>query len=176
MQPFLGNSASGVVFDHQDSAVGRGGRQRAGPFSDRRHGPCRRHPQQVTLERRPSDVQRAIRVVAARAAAVLLSRDVRMRCRWEARVAMALAWAAVPHLPLAPPAPPANRRPHLKPAPPAGAAAGRTSRLFTRRHHRPPHSLPAGAHVSTARYSVHRQGNKQRGLHGQSTTCKVIRE
>jgi hypothetical protein len=107
-----------------------------------------------------------MRVVAARAAVVLLSRDAGMSCGWEVRVAMGLAWPIVPHLPPAPAAPPDNRRPYFPRAPPAGAAAGRASRLCTRRHDRPPHSLPAGAHVETARYSVHRQGTKQRRRHG----------
>jgi hypothetical protein len=107
-----------------------------------------------------------MRVVAARAAAVPLSGDAGMRCGWEVRGSMGLAWPIVPHRPPAPPAPPANRRPHLPPAPPAGAAAGRALRLCTRRHDRPPHSLPAGAHVATARYGVHRQGTKQCRLLG----------
>jgi hypothetical protein len=77
---------------------------------------------------------------------------------------MGLAWSIVPHLLPAPPAPPVNRHPRLPPAPPAGAAAGRASRLCTRRHDRPPHSLPQ--HVATARYGVHWQGTKQRGRHG----------
>jgi hypothetical protein len=166
MHPFPGNAASGVVFDHQGSAVGRRGRQRAGPLSDRRRGPCRRPPQHVTLERRPSEGQWAMRVVAARAVAVPLSGDAGMRCGWEVRESIGLAWPIVPHRPPAPPAPPANRRQHLPPAPPAGAAAGWASRLCTRRHDRPPLSLPAGAHVATARYSVHRQSTKQHGLHG----------
>jgi hypothetical protein len=159
MQPFPGNSTSDVVFDRRDS------RQRAGTLSYRRRGPCRRPPQNVTLERRPSDRQRAVRVVAAWAAVVLLIRCAGMSCAWEVRVAMGLVWPIVPHLLPAPPAPPANRRPHLSPAPPAGAAAGRASRLCTRKHERPPHILPAGAHVATARYSVHQQGTKRHGLH-----------
>jgi hypothetical protein len=165
MRPLPGKSASGVVFDHQGSAVGRGCRQRAGPLSDRRCGPCRRPPQHVKLESRPSDRQRAMRVVVARAAVALLSRDAGMKCGQEVQVVMGLAWPKVPHLSPAPPAPPVNRRPHLPPAPPAGAAAGRASRLCTRRQDRPPHCLPASAHVATARYGEHRQDTKQRGLH-----------
>jgi hypothetical protein len=55
-----------------------------------------------------------MRVVAARAVAVPLSGDAGMRCGWEVRGLMGLAWPIVPYRPPAPPAPPANRRPHLR--------------------------------------------------------------
>jgi hypothetical protein len=170
------NCASlGVVFDHQGSAVGRGGRQRAGPLRDRRRGPCRRPPQHVTLERRPSHGQWAMRVVAARTAAVPLSGDAGMRCGRAVRVAMGLAWPIVPHLP------PALLR--LLPI------AARTSRPL-RREQRLGGPRACAREGVTARRIAYPQARTYR-LHatvctgkapssadcaGQSTTCRVGRE